>query len=701
MTSRPLWQRWYILLVFFASLAFATGEGDQILIQQLGNDLFPPVSSVQHQLAAVQGAQDQLQRLGNDLLYAALSASDLQIYLAAAIKEGARTLGIAGDDTGVRIELRDQEAVLWITFQLRLPELPVQVAGEAEVHCAAAVERGALVLRPSVSTLRLDRLDGETNLETLKPFLDAALRNYLNQINSAIGVQRIPLRLQAIEKIDAAALLKGIESVGNVQAQPVDVNIGLGAASLLVDADGIHILADAAVLTPERLATTLEELSQDLERSRVPQLTSNQLAVLGECGRPVALPEPLTKSFLAVCDAFTSLSQAVVPTLPIPPVLAEALLRGAVQTLGRDFRARVDLIEPLGNVHWDRTVFLLSRSQLAAGLNELLPGVVVQAGLRPPNVQAEIPPESRTIRTPPTTNLGCDQVGGACTSEFEYPVYNSRGCPSDCDWWDLGCQGWKIDCERLKQQEKTAYEAAKAAAQAAWFAEKTSCEAAKAAQKAGCQFNQAWLDTLANLDVGDLSGSVELRDIELALGLDQVHLGADFESLDLRFSAAGGAEVAGDFTFAPRGAGNLVCQAQWNAILTTRAELPVQRRIVQLQRIGVASRAEGLFLTYRIPEVPLQLKFDPPPVKAFLEQNLGKLALSCPLPAALAATVPGGFLVFSLALGQEILRDVYEVKIPPRELRVSIPAQEVRISSSQTLRIVPAWGEKAIVLEMR
>ncbi len=692
-----------VLLTFTTASAWAAKD-DGAAIQDAASALFPPVQTATHQLAAVRAAHDQLARLGNALLYASVSAADLQAHLPGPIRTQAQDLGAAGEIKPVRIELRDQEAVLTAGFDIEIDTLPANLQGTAEVHCAAAVERGALVLRPSVSTLKLTGGNlGGTDVETAKPFLNLILRALLERLNAAIAVQRVPLRLQSIQHLDLAALLARVGGEGQIASQGIDLNVGLGAAALLVDASGIHVLADAVVLTPERFTATLEELRRDFEQNRPPLFTSNQLAVLGECGQPVVLPQSTAQVFAAVCAANSDLLTTSAPPPTVTDAEAESALAQEVQALRDEFRTRVSRVEPVANLPWDHTLVAVSRAQLAVGLNEVLRGVAVQAKLRPPHVTAEIPPEDRNLRTPPAPDLHCEQVGGACPSVFEYPPYNPRGCDSDCGF-NLGCIARKLDCERLKEQERVAYEGAKAAAQAAFGADKARCELVKAGQQIGCRANQAWLNGVGGLDVGELRGGIELRNLEVDLNLDQVHFGPDFEAVELRFAGSGTGDVAAEVTVVPHGAGNLVCVAQWTATLDAHLILLPLQQTVQLQRAGVASQGDQLRLFYRLPEVPLQLHLDPPPVKALLDQNAGKFALSCPLPAATLAVLagfPGSGIVFAPVLSREILRDVVDVTAPAQEIPVSIGPQDLPVGDGKTVRLVPSWGERAIILKAK
>jgi hypothetical protein len=692
---------WAILFTLLLALPVASCN-DDALIKEAADQLFPPVRPAQLQLAAVQAADEQLQSLDPAPLYVAVGRADFIALLPGAIGERSAATGLAVRAGDLRIDLRDQEVVVTTSFDLQFGSAGDRVAGDAEVHCAVAIERGALVLRPSASSIRVTggSYQGHVAAALLKPALNAALRTFLDNFNGAIAAPRLPLRLQAIEHLDLAAALQGVQSVAKVNAPIIDLNLGLGAAALLIDAEGIHVMADAVVLTPGRIAATLEELRQDLAQKRTPPLTSNQMALLGECGRSLVLAEPAVQTFAAVCAAFANLPAAASAAGEAPATGAEAALPAAVQKLQQHFRTKVEGIEPIANIGWNRTAAAFSRAQISAGLNEILPGIAVQATLRPADLSADIAPEDRTIRTPSAPALHCDQAGGACPSVFSYPPYQPRGCPSDCSLLDIGCHAWKPQCEVLKQGEKTAYEATKATVQAAWSADKLRCEAAKTAQQAGCLINQGWLDKVANLDLGELRGGIALRQIEIDVTVDQVILGADFDQLSFRLAAAGGAGIDGAVTLVPHNLGNLVCVAQWDATLRARVGLPLQSQTLRLQRTAVTSPGDGLLLTFQLPAVPLQLRFEPPPVQAFVAQNAGKLALNCPLPAGLLAGLAGyppAGLPVALSLQREVLGDTYDVSVPARQVSVVVPSQEIGFRG-HSVHVVPAWGERAFVL---
>lgn len=675
----------------------------KIVISVGSGEATPLANSAQNQLAAVKASQEQLRSLDGPLLYASVSAADLGTYLPKDLGSPLQSIGISGDAQVAWVEPKDQQLVASVNFDLTPEVLPFRVRGEAQVHWTAVVERGALAFRASLPTLRVTHVSGDdddTDIEFLKPIAEEFLRGLLEDWIRSIEARRIPLRLIGIESFDLARALERVSSIEEVESELIDLKIGLGAAAVLVDTDGIHILADAVVLTSDRFLLTVDELREDMEANRMPKLTSNQLAVLGECGERLALPETLALAFAAVCAVHQNLARVGAPQPAGPAEDAKSVLESELAALKAAFRAKAGEIEPIENIPWNRTVFAISRTQLRAGLSEILPRVAVRAAVRPPNIFAEIPPEDRTIRTPPTTDLRCDQVGGGCPSVFEYPPYNPRGCPSDCSPVDLGCQAWKPLCEILKQEEKTAYEIAKAKAQAAFAANKLQCETAKAAEQEGCRLNQLWLDQVADLGVGELRGGFELRDIDLALAIDKVSLGPDFETIDLRLSAKGGAEVQGNLSVIPRDLGHIVCFAQWDSSLTARVSLPDQQVSLRLQNPKLKIQGEDLLVTYELSEVPLHLQVDPPPVRSFLERNLGQFAMRCPVPLALAAIFPGG-ITFALSAREEILRDTYDISVPAREIPIVIPSQELQISQGQSIRIVPSWGEKSILFEAR
>jgi hypothetical protein len=670
--------------------------------------LFSPIESVQHQLAAVRVSDAQLKRLNGPLLYASISASELQAHLPSSLEARFNVAMGSGKAQVAKIELRDQEIVVWTAFEIVRPEIDLTLLGEAEIHAAAAVDRGALVLQPSAKTVhftkaRLGNL--VLDLDHLAVDVGSFVRAMLGDVSHALEIQRIPLRLGDLQTFDLTNFLGGVEGLANINAKPTSFNVGLGAAALLVDAAGVHVLADAVVLTPERFESTVAELRREAEKGETSQLTSDQLAVLGECGQPLALPETLALTFAGVCAAFSSVAHSETPTPVDLPERTEEALKRELESFREKFRAAVDRIEPVDRISWDRTLIAFSRSQLAAGLNDILPGLVAQATVRPSGIQAEIPPENRTIRTPPSTNLNCSQQGGACPSVFSYPPYNPRGCPSNCGFFDFGCHAEKAGCEALKESERIAYETAKAAAQTAFTAEKAACESAKAGKQAGCFANQLWLDQTSGLDVGELRGSVEVQEVELPLTLDQVRIGKDLETIDLRLSATGGGEVSGNLTVVPHNLGHLACVSQWDAALKARVSLPQQQKSLHLARTAAGTdTGDELLLTYDLSETPLQLKFEPPPIKAFLEQNAGKLALSCPLPALVVGTLagfPGVGLAFGIPLQQEILRDTFDLSVPAQKIPLVIPGQTIPMDEGEPVRLVPSWGEKAILFEAR
>lgn len=617
--------------------------------------MFSPVRPEQHQLAAVRASEAQLAKLdGRPLLYASVSAADLQAHLPASLEARFQERDVEGRAQVARIELRDQQIVVWTAFEIIRPAANLTLWGEAEIQVAAAVERGALILRPSAETVhftktRLGRDEGRDVPFTLAGILVQA---FLNNVKQALAIQRIPLRVGGLQVLDLADLLNRMGGVIQANAQPAGLNVGLGTAALLVDADGVHVLADAVVLTPERFAETVEQLRQHVERDEKSPFTSAQLAVLGECGQLLPLPEQLSQTFASVCAA---LAGAVLTEDPLPtetPEEAEAALRQELPSFQQRFRDKAESVEP--GLPSKRTLVALSRSQAAVGLNEILPGVVVQATLRPDGFRGEIPDDQRRIRTPKAPDLRCDQAGEECSG---------------------------FGLARL------------------------FCEGRRIAQQAGCRANQGWLELVDDQEVGELQGHFEVRNANLPLMLDQVRLGNDFESIDLRLTAEGRGEVFGQLSARPLNLGHLVCLAPWETSATAQVNLPRQQRSMQLRHTGSGlTPDEELRVTYELAETPLQLQIQPAPVQAFLEQNAAKLALSCPVPAFVVGQLAGfsgvGFPL-ALSLRNEILRDTFPVTLPAQEIPVVIPSQTIPVGEGEPIRLVPSWGERAILFEAR
>lgn len=698
------------------------------LVRQI-NAKFPPVDPAANQLAAIKGATADLSGI-NPNAYVAVVARDIQRaipqQISVALPDGTKV-----DARSVSVMLGEQEVIVHVPFaNVQLDADRTRIGGEVEAHCSAAVDKNALVLRPSVSriVIRTLRVRGTKVPDVIASLATAVLQPFLNNINGAIAAVHIPIDLHQIERVDLAALINQsvvppIREVRDVSGSTLTIDAGLGHAAVLIEPQALRVLAEAVALTPERVAAIVNPQvasPQGVTTFATRGTTSSaDLAVLSECGPTAEYLPPQNRAALdARCKAAAPMATMLVTAAAAPTPGGDV---SAAFTVFRDaFKQRAATVDRVENLFWDRTAVAITRQPLVDALNETLLTAHAAGSFVMDSQSADIPESDRTLRLDKAPDLKCDDVGGSCPSVFDYPPYQPRGCPSDCVIWkdiyvfgqkvgsvptiDLACQAWKPACEALKESERIGYEAAKTAALAAWSASKLACEAVKAGKQAGCRLNQGWLNDWSEADVGEIRGNFTAHDPFLRLSITNPNTGIDFASFGISADVSGGTDVQGSFTFVPHGAGHLLCVAQWSGDIHARANIPPQTKTLTLTRTAIAARSDGLHLTYAMPEIPVHVQFDPPPVKALIEQNPAKLAINCPVPliilSQLAQFTPVN-IILAIKLRDTIMNDSRDVKIPGRDVSFTIPRRTLDVALPNTkplsIPLAPHWQEKAIV----
>jgi hypothetical protein len=689
--------------------------GRNAALVRLASEHFPPITPVDNQLAAVKGAAREIEDLGSALLYVALSQRDLQAHLPEDIRSK------TADATGVTVKLGQQEVIVSAGFDLRLSQDDIRVRGEAEAHCAASVEESVLVLRPSASKVQIQRIDyrGDKAPELVIEAINLALDTFLSNLNGAIQSQRVPLELRSVQVVDTAQLLNGLEVVSGAQVSRISVDVALGKSAVLIDPEGIHVLADAVVLSQEQLRE-LGDLNAAVPSgaaaASAPSLMAEAVSPPSLCGALPDFPDTRVQQLRKLCEERRALRETAASASAVEPV--EEGLDVLYPRFREAFIRKVEMIDRRENLFWDRTAIAISRRSLAADLNTVLSPIRGSASLHFPRYEGDL---KETMLTPDPPDLKCSENAGACESEFRFRPYNPRGCDSDCttlncfgpEWArvcvpgvDLACQGRKIDCERLKEQERLAYEAEKAAALVAWKIQKDACELLKAAKIAGCRINQDWLNLVGNKDVGEIQAHWRADDGELHLTFDGLRFGDDLDSFAVHALLGGGANLGADFTFVPHNAGNLACIAQWSGRVHATARLPLSDVSFLGKLKSAANEANKLVLTFALPGQNFELKVEPPPALALVSQN-PQIAAYCPVPAAIVAAIVGQALssdpvaIFAaVKLGEAALKDTVPFELKGQEISFEIPQRTLQIAGKE-VTLIPRWQDSSIVIYAR
>ena len=712
-------------------LAFAiclAGCGENASIRDAVNKTFPPVNHIDHQVTAVKASSAELAAFTRaPTIYAVLAANDIQKIIPPSMTSSIKAASGKNIDISAfkaRLALGDQEVVVNADFDLRVPAEQTSVVGTAEIHCSVSIERGALVLRPSGSTLRLSSLKyrGKKAPSVIVSLLNTLLVAFLDNVNGAVGAQRIPLRVHATKSIDLAETLRQTPGVVNATGTTVTAGAAIGSSAVLVDPRAIRVLGSVVFLTPKDLMASFQLLEARIKAKRTDPLVSQELAVLAVCSDPVelagALKGPDIASVKRVCeDAEKGIGSIKTEHFSTTSDAAKTLA-ASYTTYSDGFMKRVQEIEPGRGLFVDNTLIALSRPAVAKGLQEVLAGVNASATY----VQSIPPKTFNQLITPTTTDLKCTENAGGCPSDFSYPAFSPEGCGSNCSGWslrcafgictnvpsvDLVCQARKTACEGRNVVAKPAYETAKAVAQTAWSASKAACELKKSTTKAGCQLNQGWLDTWASKEIARIEGSAGVPDLRVFAAIDGVQLAPDFSSLVVSYRLSADARVSATAKLTPLNGGHLICAMPANLSLNATGHVEGLTRSITATEQTPRQEGDDLVLSYAISGQQVALTFSPALPVALFDQNTDKLLLSCPAPIAIASSIPGfSAALVALKVALRIRPDAFDstktIDIPGRIISLKIPAQRIAVDAKSgtppiSLLLRPRWGSSALI----
>jgi hypothetical protein len=478
------------------------------------------------------------------------------------------------DVTLRRVEPGKQAVYLECDFDREFPEVPARIAGRVGFYTIPSIVNNELILRPALTNIRIRNIKyrGTVAGDSVVSVLNAALNTFINRINGQIQEQHIPLNIPLIKSIDPSRIFANTPNISNVTGAPVTFDIKIEQAVAFSEPGALHVLAS---LTPPFEA---------------PPRQAPQMAANTDCSQPVDTALPGCNSncgFDVRCIA-----EKVSCELRKEAVKRQNDLRQAewtrrcagataVPVVDRDLEKSFDQLKK----SFDATVqreFDVPPAAIAArsyvAVNRKFVAQVVNTGFRSPNVCGTYTAPffrkqfSDDLLTPPPPDLRCVENARSCSINQPCDTHPcpERGCDSNCDWWDLGCHGRKLDCERLKAMEKGACEASEAAKKLACEADKElkrlDCERLKAMEIAGCRLNQEWLNAVGNTKVGRYDVTVEASGA-LNSCFQRLYVGEKLDQVELTISFIGQGHVGGPVSFVPANIGHIGCQSVVNGQL--------------------------------------------------------------------------------------------------------------------------------------
>lgn len=561
-----------LLLAITVAAASTASAGS--LIDDVNHE-FPPIPTADLRQQAIVTAAETLARLSqpNVAFAAPVSALEKALEVPVIRELGISDVHLAGDGGGLlRIEAAFDRRVDEELFDIPILELEIFKRLKPQV-------RGRIVILAGITSAAAVASGQDLQLRLLPAFHTVAVEKVtLSDDNDSPALARQLARI----------LLRYAENITGslARADFVNLKIPTSLASVLDPSTSIHIgsTGGGADLTIEAKPVTLPLRLL----GAVALITENQVAAVGEL---VPMSTTEVPPGPAIEQDFPSLKEAfrrrVEGSFQIPDNLT-----------GPWFAIRKDLIAATVN----------------AVLEQAAACFTLSGELADQQVRQEITfPDFSTIDCSPTRdcseNRACDFT----------PCHDDRGCGS----FDFLCQaarefennrcrleaaGRKLDCERLKFQEKQICEGEKAG-------EKLLCEAGKEALKQLAQTGK----------FGILEAGIKANTEALRVCLKSFSLQPDLSVASLQVAADG--EVAADVTlkFTPLDiVGHIACQAPFAESRTFRASLRSSEVMVE-SSIDLAPEGQGVEARFRVQELPLRL--EPAPSEFLLSSP--NLALAC------------------------------------------------------------------------
>jgi hypothetical protein len=718
--------RWSVAWLILVS---SVSTGCRHLEKQI-NAKWPPRTDFEKPYAATQVTQEALKNFTDPPdLYVGVRGTDIDDHLPALL------MAKVPEIKALKITTRPQELVFDADFDGAFESGKAQMKGRAIVHVAASLAGSRITLSPTFTRIVLSRVKyKKTDIPTdVVAILNAALERFRTNINGAIKDEVIDVTSSFVGEFDPKALAENQPNIRNVYGSPLKVNSGIADSALLIDLDGLHVLADvvnlpkaafeeaSAALIAMSKADPDEKEGLSAKANREARLSSTQRAVLDNCETYRRFAgAPAAADLIKACDVLETkllAAQAVTAaSAPVGPITEEELQRLHTEVKSA-FIAKSAALGTQGELRWTSTAAAVSKSFLSEGVNAL--STDTQFGL-----VYDVPKNylhfKEELQTGPAPSLKCDDNTTNCDNECARncdPGWTcaERGCPSDCGVFDVGCHAWKPVCEVLKATEKAGCQADQVRYRAQCEAGRgvclIGCEARKVAEIAGCKLNQAWLDAWANKNVGDFQGTVamegtavDFRIASPATGQPAFEISAQLDSITIHSSVAARGDVLADMEFLPKDLGHILCIARWNARLTgsvSSAINPLEIRATvapdqESQAVDPSNTAKSLRLVLKMAPVDVPIKVCGPvpglpgscvpPIPALLAQN-PHVGVVC-APAVVLGLTGELFGDIAAALKkaeneQSIFKDTFNQRLDNLVFPLVLPPLAVELSDLQ------------------
>jgi hypothetical protein len=611
-------------------------------LESLINERWPKVLPEDRQIASIHDQYARLTSLPTIDLFLSIAPKTLDDHLQQPLMARIKEI------KDLKIITGTQDVIARVRFEAAFPDLQATVKGNAQIHSTVDVRKNALHFEPTFSTLQVNDVSykGTKTPEIILSAINDQLKQFLANINGTIQAQTVPVQLEVIQKLSPAAFLSKLPEVYDFRGKDSSFKTGLERAAILIDSDGIHLVA---------------------------KLSGEQPIVYKQSGK-------------------------------IPGTSSASTL---LKTYRREFRRNVELALHDADDEWDSTAAILSKGYIAGTINQVAARHLdLSARFKLPDHSE---PFNSDINLDTAPALHCDENAAQHSCDIQLECSQNDDCNPhwncpDCKWYDAPCHVRKAGCEADKARYRGQCELGKKAKKDACEIEKTTrkakCEVEKEAEKQGCKANQKWLDAFSGTPIGNIRGTANIRRIDGNIALEQIAVNSTLSEIRIAARLAVSSQMNASFVYTPLNIGHLACVAQWGGDVKVNAGIPDQ--VISVQgKLTVHPRSTNgrLPIEFQTEPVKLTLKVSPPPIAAIIRDTPHSLVVCAP-GAALGLT--GASL--SSKVRENLIKDTFEKSIPAQTFKFEIPSIHLQNGTepgAKKYELVPAWNEKTIDFELK
>src|SRR2546422_4570047 len=227
-----MWKRLFALVIA-TELAGCGNSG----LRDSVNKMFPPISTEERALQAIDLSPSELGKLGNPLFALLATSADISSLVTPALRSKSKEI----HDAKVRLET--QHIAIEATFEGTFSSENLEAKGKLAGTVAVALGHGKLVLFPAFESLLLERVKSprsSLDIISVANKLAEALAAFKDNVNGQLKPIELTFDTDQILRWDPVASLQKSPRIIQVTGNVVDGRLILSSATLLIDERGIH-----------------------------------------------------------------------------------------------------------------------------------------------------------------------------------------------------------------------------------------------------------------------------------------------------------------------------------------------------------------------------------------------------------------------------------------------------------------------------